>query len=187
MMAPVQCISVTPDGKRIGISALAYANNCFVFDDAGNLVFEDKMGHVNTLDLKLSADGKRTLAFSDGSVYCREGGGRWQDEMAACGGIAIPPRLSGKRYGQIAPLPHENLVLDPAGRYAIYATDGTLTVFDQSLALLWKFDEFDQYETSKEILFGRKAYLAAVLDKGDTLVYRLSGKALAPPASLPTT
>ena len=61
---------------------------------------------------------------------------------------------------------HDNLILDPAGRYVATTADGTITVYDLTLKALWKFDEFDQYETSKEILFGRKANLLAVLDHG---------------------
>lgn len=170
---PVQCVSVTPDGRQIAFGALGYSSNCFVFGDDGSLQFEDKIGHVNTLDLKLSTDGKRLLVFSDGSAYLREDGKlKWRLRARP---DSTP--VLGERYGQITPLPHENLVLDPSGRYVIRATDGTLTVFDLSLKPLWKFDEFDQYETTREMLYGRKAYLVAVLDKGDTLAYRLSGKA----------
>ncbi|HWE04834.1 MAG TPA: hypothetical protein VG326_20680 [Tepidisphaeraceae bacterium] len=167
---PIQCISVAGDGKSIGFGALGYARNCFVFDLDGNLKYEDKIGHVNTLDMKLSQDGKRMLVASDRSAYLRDADGAVKWRLRSRGG-------RDPVIGSPQTFHHDNLILDPAGRYVATTADGTISVYDLALKPLWKFDEFDQYETSKEILFGRKANLLAVLDHGDTLAYRLSGKA----------
>src|SRR5207248_238673 len=119
-------------------------------------LFEDKIGHVNTLDLNLSPDGKRTLVASDGSIYLREADGavKWRLRTRR----DSTPVLDEK-FGGAPPFPHENYAIDPQGRYVILASNGAITAYDLSLNVLWKFDEFDQYETTREILFGRKAYL----------------------------
>ena len=46
--APSEVVSTSTDGKTIAFATGGYAKSLFVFDDAGNPKFEDKVGHVNT-------------------------------------------------------------------------------------------------------------------------------------------
>ncbi len=150
--APVQRIAVSADGARIAFGTMGYATNLFVFDPAGKLLAEDKVGHVNTAGLTF-LDGGRVGVESDGAAYLREADGslRW--------------RLRGLRH------------LDPRGRYCVLPLGNGFEVLTLDLKPRWKFDEWDAYETAQEILFSRQATFVAALDAGDTLVYRLTGKA----------
>ncbi|GDY20766.1 hypothetical protein LBMAG56_21120 [Verrucomicrobiota bacterium] len=150
--APVQRIAVSADGARVAFGTMGYATNLFVFDSAGKLLAEDKVGHVNTAGLAF-LDGGRVGVESDGAAYLREADGtlRW--------------RLRGLRH------------LDPQGRYCVLPLGNGFEVLTLDLKPRWKFDEWDAYETAQEILFSRQATFVAALDAGDTLVYRLTGKA----------
>lgn len=150
--APVQRIAVSADGTRLAFGTMGYATNLFVFDPAGKLLAEDKVGHVNTAGLTF-LDGGRVGVTSDGAAYLREADGtlRW--------------RLRGLRH------------IDPQGRYCVLPLGNGFEVLTLDLKPRWKFDEWDAYETAQEILFSRQATFIAALDAGDTLVYRLTGKA----------
>jgi len=157
--APVQTITANVAANRIGFGTLGYAKNIFVFDLAGKPLFEDKIGHINTLGVELLADGQRTTVSSDGTLYLRDGDGkvRW--------------RLPFERGW------NERDYVDREGRFVVTSTDGRLSVFDFDLKPLWSMDEWDKYETSGEILQARKASFLAATNGGKTLVYRLTGRA----------
>ena len=149
---PVQVIAAAPGGERIMFGTSGYARNLFVFDGGGKLLVEDQVGHVNALGITLLPNG-RMAVNGDGTTYLREADGR----------------LLWKLRGPVA--------VDPQGRYAVHASKGYFDVYDISLNRLWGFDEWDEYETTKEILFGRKATFIGIVKGGTQIVYRLAGKA----------
>ena len=157
--APVQSLTVSADGSRIGFGTLGYGKNIFVFDAAGKQLFEDKIGHVNTLGIVLPKDSQDTLVSSDGTSYLRAPDGKllW--------------RLKGILHA------------DPELRYLVLPVGRTengpagFAVYDRSFKLLWKFDDWDSYQTTQEILFARQARFIAALDGGNTIAYHLTGKA----------
>jgi hypothetical protein len=148
----VQQIAVSPDGSRIAFGTAGYAKNLFVFDASGKPQFEDKIGHVNTLGLTLLADW-RVGVMSDGIAYLRNADGK------------LPWRLRKAQY------------IDPRGRYVVLPFARGFAVYDLDLKPLWQFDDWEKYETSQEILFARQATFITALDGGDTIVYRIKGKA----------
>ncbi len=153
--APAQAISVSRDGSRVAFSVLGYARNLFVFDTAGKLLAEDQVGHINTLALTLLPDG-RAVVGSEGASYLR----------AADGKLVWRVFDGGAK-----------LVVDPAGRYVVRRGGNGFTVLDLALKPLWQFDEWAQCATTKDILFARQATFVALTDRGNTLVYRVTGKA----------
>jgi len=157
--APVQVISVNGDASRIGFGTLGYAKNVFVFDLSGKPLFEDKIGHINTLELRMLSGTERTLVSSDGTLYLREADGklRW--------------RLPYQRSSD------ERDYVDPSGRYIVTSSNSGLIVCDLELNPLWKFDEWEKYETTSEVLQARKANFLGAIDGGKTIVYRLKGRA----------
>ncbi len=157
--APVQCISASSDGERIAYGTLGYAKNVFVFDGAGKAIFEDKIGHINTLGMQIFPDGQRMAVSSDGFLYMREANGdlKW--------------RINFQRGYDVKDW------IDPGGRYVVLSAGNAMQVCDLDLKPLWKFDEWDKCENTQEILFGRAAHFLAAIDDGRTIVYRLTGKA----------
>jgi hypothetical protein len=157
--APVQTITANVSTGRIAFGTLGYAKNIFVFDMMGKPVFEDKIGHINTLGLQLLSDGQRAMVSSDGTLYLREADGtlRW--------------RLPFERGW------NEHDYADPEGRYIVTSNDGRLSIFDFALKPLWSLDEWNKYETNSEILQSRKATFLAALDGGKLIAYRLTGRA----------
>ena len=157
--ATVQCISASSDGERIAYGTLGYAKNVFVFDGAGKALFEDKIGHINTLGMQLFPDGQRMAVSSDGFLYMREANGdlKW--------------RINFQRGYDVKDW------IDPGGRYIVLSAGNAMQVCDLDLKPLWKFDEWDKCENTQEILFGRAAHFLAAIDDGRTIVYRLTGKA----------
>ncbi|HEY8666940.1 MAG TPA: hypothetical protein VIL86_09755, partial [Tepidisphaeraceae bacterium] len=160
--APVQVVASDPAGERIAFGTMGYAKNVFVFDTSGKLQVEDKIGHVHTLGLQFlpgGADGKRLAVTSDNITYLRNEDG------------SIPWRMRGGG-GRT-----DTVHVDPQGRYIVVPENGTMCVYGLDLKPLWKVDDFEKYETTREILFGRKAEFIALLDNGDTVAYRVTGKA----------
>ena len=157
--APVQTLSVSEDGARIGFGTLGYAKNVFVFDaSTGKPLYEDKVGHVNTMGIVLPKNSQQTLVSSDGTSYLREADGK------------LAWRLRDVQYA------------DPSLRYLVLPVGlpdsaAGFAVYDTSFKLLWKFDDWDTYQTTQEILFARRAKFIAAVDGGNTIAYRLHGKA----------
>ncbi|MDA1140906.1 MAG: hypothetical protein O3B01_20260 [Planctomycetota bacterium] len=149
---PVQVVSVSSDGAKIGIGTLGYARNVFVFNRQGEPLFEDKVGHVNTGGIQF-VDGDELLIQSDGRMYRRG--------------------PDGKLHWQI----RGRTAYDPRGRYVIHYGGRWIQVLSPSLEQLWRFDEWDQFHDADEILFGRKPELLGIIDNGDTILLRLKGKA----------
>lgn len=157
--APVQTITVNVNADRIAFGTLGYAKNVFVFDLSGKPVFEDKIGHINTLGISLLSENGRTTISSDGTLYLREVDGklRWR----------LP---FGRERNQ-----HD--YVDPQGRYVVTSENSGLAVYDLALKPLWRFDEWDKYETTSEVLQARKTTFLGAIETGNTIVYRLTGRA----------
>ena len=152
--APCQQIAVRRDGQQIAFGVLGYAKNLFVFDPTGELLYEDKLGHVNTQRLQFLDDGRVALG-SDGATYLRLPDG------------SIPWRA---RDG------NAKIHVDEGGRYFVRRAGNGFEVRDLERRLLWKFDEWEQCATTAEILLGRRAVFLGVSDQGNTVVYRRVGK-----------
>ena len=149
---PVQSIAVSPAGDAVAFGTSSYGNNVVVLNPAdGSVLADQKVGHINTQDLTLY-NAQLFAVSSDGRNYLRQADGTvsWQ--------------IRGR------------VMFDPQGRYLVANDKGTLQVYNLALKSLWSFDEWTQFETTKEILFGRKAQLVAMFDNGNTLAYRLAGK-----------
>ena len=150
--AMVETTVVSPDGGRIAFGTRGYAKNLFVFDPAGNLLIEDKVGHVNTNDI-IFAGKDRLVVASDSWHYLREGDG------------TLSWRTRGVRF------------VDRQGRYLLMGLGRGFSVHDAATrALLWKVDEWDRYQNTTEMLSARKATFLAAVDDGRTIIYRLAGK-----------
>ncbi len=148
---PVQMVSV--QGNRIAFGVLGYARNLFVFDTAGNMQYEDKIGHVNTTGITLLPQAKACVVNADRWTYLRDAEGKLKWRA------------------------HDLLHADHRGRYLIARLGHGLAVYDFQLKPLWAFDDWAQYETSKDILFARQTTFLGAFDNGDTIAYRLAGKA----------
>ncbi len=147
-------ITSTPKGERLGFGLSGYGRNVFVLDRQGKVLLEDQVGHIHAAGVTFVGDGDRIAVNADRATYLREADGtlRWR-------------------------LRHGKVQVDPAGRYVVHQKGGFFTVYDLNLKRLWGFDEWDQYETTREILFGRKAKFMAAIDRGAKLIYRVTGKA----------
>ena len=155
--APCQRIAVSRDGQQIALGVLGYAKNLFVFGPRGELLLEDKIGHVNTHTISLLDDGRLALG-SDGATYLRLPDGN------------LPWRVPDGSPGSKAHV-------DPAGRYLVRRTGNGFVVSDFDRKVLWKFDEWEQCSTTLEILLGRKGHFLGAFDEGRAIVYRRVGKA----------
>ncbi len=156
--AAILSLAASPAGDRIAFGTAGYARNLFVFDAAGQLVFEDAVGHIFASALSF-VEGGRLAVTTENTTYLR-----------------APDGTLSWRLGSRSPWRGSGATLDPGGRYVVYDRDGAFTVYDLNLAALWGFDEWGRYETTREILFGRKAEFLGSVDNGAAIVYRLAGK-----------
>ena len=154
--APVQTISESPDGQKIAIGTSGFSQNVFVFDQSGKPLLEDKIGHVHARGITILSGGVMAVV-SDDRTWLREADGKLRWQIHA-------------RYG-------EKVHVDDRGRYVIHASRDYFKVYDLSLEKLWEFDEWKEYSTTRELLFGRRASLIGTAQNGEQIVYRLAGKA----------
>lgn len=153
---PAQVISVSPDGQKIAIGTSGFSKNVFVLEQTGKILTEDKVGHVHAHGLEFLPDGVMAVV-SDDRTWLREADGKLRWQIHA-------------RYG-------EKVHVDSQGRYVIHASKDYFNVYDLSLKKLWEFDEWNEYSTTRELLFGRRSTLIGVAGNGAQIVYRLAGKA----------
>ena len=157
--SPVLAIACASGADRVAFGVSGYGKNVFVFDGAGNPVSEDMVGHIFVSGLGFVKGGEFMTVTTEGMSYLRETAGklRWQLGSRSC--------WTGS-----------GVCVDPDGRYVVYNGNGYFTVYDLNLNALWGFDEWDKCETTREILFGRKAAFIATAGNGKEILYRLTGK-----------
>jgi hypothetical protein len=75
--SPITSLSISPDGKYIGVGAQFYGDNLFLFDKAGKLIWKDHVGVRGPDTVTVSKDAKRTYAYLRGKllIYDKSGKG----------------------------------------------------------------------------------------------------------------
>ncbi len=157
--AAVLSVTATPAGDRIAFGTSGYAKNVFVFDAAGKAVSEAQVGHIHASRLDFVRGGENLAVMAEGMSYLCGADGR--------------PRW---RLGTRSTWTGSGVTVDPAGRYLVFDENGRFTVFDLALQAKWGFDEWDKCETTRELLFGRKAEFLGMANEGREIAYRLTGK-----------
>ena len=148
---PVQAVCAAPDGSRIVFGTACHGTNLFTFDLEGKLLTQDKGGLVNSLQLNLSDAGKLVVASDARVVHIRDADGVFRSRIAKASFV------------------------DPGGRYFTLRTGRGFAVCDAAFNVLWQLDTLGG--NTAEVLFGRGAKFVGSCDHGDTIVYRMSGKA----------
>ncbi|GMV81048.1 MAG: hypothetical protein AMXMBFR7_22320 [Planctomycetota bacterium] len=158
--SPVLHVVAPRKDEPLVFASTGYAKSFFLLDETGAVRAEEKIGHCNIEGVWRVGNAGRILVLAEAWMYCREPDGSiaWR--------LPIPPQWRKSRC-----------FVDPQGRYVAVPRGNGLVIHDFALKELWRFDEWDSYQSTREILFGRSATCLGLLDEGDTLVYRLEGRA----------